>query len=274
MTLPVFHAPDLARDLVADLDPDGSRDLVAAEPGTQIECGAEVAGHAVRVRRMTTGERLQLVDGTGLRITGSIVAASADALRIEVEDCTQEPADEPALVLVQALAKQDRDLQAIEAATEVGVDAVMPWAAARSIAAWPAKKQERMAQKWANTLQAASLQARRSRFPQLLGHATTAGVVAALEPTDRVIVLHESAESSLDEALGMPLDMPRGEVRRIVLVVGPEGGISDAELDSFAAAGAVTARLGDTVLRASSAGPVALALCQFLLGRWSGGARR
>lgn len=249
MSLPVYLAADLA----------------PAAPGDRVECGPEVAGHAVRVRRMRTGESLQLVDGRGLRITGTITAAAPDALGVEVTACTREPQPAPALVLVQALAKQDRDLQAIEAATEVGVDAVVPWAAQRSIADWPAKKQAKMVQKWENTLRAATLQARRSRTPELAGLVRGTGLTTAFAPADHVLVLHEEADAHLPTALAQrPAD-----TARIVLVVGPEGGIAPEELAACTAAGAVPVRLGDTVLRTSSAGPVGLALCQALLGRWA-----
>lgn len=249
MTLPVYLAADLA----------------GATPGARLECGPEVAGHAVRVRRMRVGESLQLVDGRGLRITGTLVEAAPDALTLEVAAVAREPEPVPALVLVQALAKQDRDLQAIEAATEVGVDGVVPWAAQRSIADWPAKKHAKMAQKWENTLRAATLQARRSRVPALEELRRGTGLVEAIQPGDHVLVLHEEAEAHLPTGLAQA---PR-DARRIVLVVGPEGGIAPEEIAACTAAGAVPVRLGDTVLRASSAGPVGLALCQTLLGRWA-----
>lgn len=249
MSLPVYLADGLA----------------PAPVGERVACGPDLAGHAVRVRRMRTGEPLQLVDGRGLRITGTITAAAPDALTVEVTACTRDPEPAPGLVLVQALAKQDRDLQAIEAATEVGVDAVVPWAAQRSIADWPAKKQAKMVQRWENTLRAATLQARRSRIPELAGLARGTGLTTAFAPGDHVLVLHEEAAVHLPTALARrPAD-----TARIVLVVGPEGGIAPEEIAACTEAGAVPVRLGDTVLRTSSAGPVGLALCQMLLGRWA-----
>lgn len=248
MTLPVFHAPALAE----------------VPPGSRLTCGPEVASHAVRVRRMSVGEDLQLTDGRGLRITGTLTAAGPESVTITVQDSRREPEPVPQLVLVQALAKQDRDLQAVETATEVGVDVVIPWVAQRSIADWPAKKQERMAQKWANTLKSASLQARRTRIPELGELRRGIGAVSACAPGDHVLVLHEDARVHLPAALAAR----PAESRRLVLVVGPEGGITDAEFTAFHAAGATAVRLGDTVLRTSSAGPVGLALCQMLLGRW------
>ena len=242
---------------------------LAGASGT-ITVGPEVAGHAVRVRRMGAGEELELIDGTGVRLRGTIQEGTSDSLTLSVTDETEEPQQRPRLVLVQALAKNDRDIQAIEAATEVGVDAVIPWAAQRSIADWPAKKAHKMAAKWANVLTAATLQARRARVPELGELIRGTAVTQLVTPTSRVIVLDETESSGLTEAVN---DLgegstTQGDIDEIVVIVGPEGGITPAEVDALVSAGARTAVLGPTILRASTAGPVALAIVQTLLGRW------
>lgn len=237
---------------------------LAGAKGT-ITVGPEVAGHAVRVRRMGAGEELELIDGSGVRLRGTIQEGTSAALTLSVTDVTEEPQQRPRLVLVQALAKNDRDIQAIEAATEVGVDAVIPWAAQRSIADWPAKKAHKMAAKWANVLTAATLQARRARVPELGELIRGTAVTQLVTPTSRVIVLDETESSGLTEAVN---DLGTGDIDQIVVIVGPEGGITPAEVDALVAAGARTAVLGPTILRASTAGPVALAIVQTLLGRW------
>lgn len=242
---------------------------LAGASGT-ITVGPEVAGHAVRVRRMGAGEELELIDGTGVRLRGTIQEGTSESLTLSVTDVTEEPQQRPRLVLVQALAKNDRDIQAIEAATEVGVDTVIPWAAQRSIADWPAKKAHKMAAKWANVLTAATLQARRARVPELGELIRGTAVTQLVTPTSRVIVLDETESSGLTEAVN---DLgegstTQGDIDEIVVIVGPEGGITPAEVDALVSAGARTAVLGPTILRASTAGPVALAIVQTLLGRW------
>ena len=235
-----------------------------------ITVGPEVAGHAVRVRRMGAGEELELIDGTGVRLRGTIQEGTSESVTLSVTDVTEEPQQRPRLVLVQALAKNDRDIQAIEAATEVGVDAVIPWAAQRSIADWPAKKAHKMAAKWTNVLTAATLQARRARVPELGELIRGTAVTQLVTPTSRVIVLDETESTGLTEAVN---DLgegsaTQGDIDEIVVIVGPEGGITPAEVDALVSAGARTAVLGPTILRASTAGPVALAIVQTLLGRW------
>ncbi|WP_343833856.1 16S rRNA (uracil(1498)-N(3))-methyltransferase [Brevibacterium paucivorans] len=242
---------------------------LAGANGT-ITVGPEVAGHAVRVRRLGAGEELELIDGTGVRLRGTIQEGTSESLTLSVTDVTEEPQQRPRLVLVQALAKNDRDIQAIEAATEVGVDAVIPWAAQRSIADWPAKKAHKMAAKWSNVLTAATLQARRARVPELGELIRGTAVTQLVTPTSRVIVLDETESSGLTEAVN---DLgegstTQGDIDEIVVIVGPEGGITPAEVDALVSEGARTAVLGPTILRASTAGPVALAIVQTLLGRW------
>lgn len=247
---------------------------LAGATGT-ITVGPEVADHAVRVRRMGAGEELELIDGTGVRLRGTIQEGTPESLTLSVTEVTEEPQQRPRLALVQALAKNDRDIQAIEAATEVGVDAVIPWAAQRSIADWPAKKAHKMAAKWSNVLTAATLQARRTRVPELGELIRGTAVTQLVTPTSRVIVLDETESTGLTEAVNnlgqgntTQDNISQGDIDQIVVIVGPEGGITPAEIDALVSAGARTAVLGPTILRASTAGPVALAIVQTLLGRW------
>lgn len=260
MSLPVFYSTQVAEAAV----------------GQVLTFGEDVAGHAVRVRRLGPGDELEVVDGSGTRVRGTVSAASANELGLHVASVTHTDEDQPRLVLVQALAKGDRDLQAIESATEIGVDEVVPWAAERSIADWPAKKRDKLAAKWDNVLRAASLQARRSRFPLRHELARGTGLASILTETDTVYVLHEAAEQKLSQALrdsgpantSAVEEASGADSGRVVLVVGPEGGISDAELDALAAIGAKAVLLGPTVLRSSSAGAAGLVMAQNSLGRW------
>ncbi|WP_193095277.1 16S rRNA (uracil(1498)-N(3))-methyltransferase [Brevibacterium sp. FME17] len=262
MSLPVFFSPQSAE----------------AVTGQVLTFGEDVAGHAVRVRRLGPGDELEVVDGSGTRVRGTVSNASANELGLHVASVTHTRTDQPRLVLVQALAKGDRDLQAIETATEIGVDEVVPWAAERSIADWPTKKRDKLAAKWDNVIRAASLQARRSRFPLRHDLVRGTGLAATLSETDTVYVLHEAAELRLSQALSEPRSAGiwsaasgmenSPDPERIVLVVGPEGGVSDAELDALAAVGAKAVLLGPTVLRSSSAGAAGLVMAQNSLGRW------
>jgi 16S rRNA (uracil1498-N3)-methyltransferase len=165
--------------------------------------------------------------------------------------------------VVQGIAKGDRGELAVQAMTEIGVDEIVPWAASRSVAQWRGERGAKSRDRWAATAREAAKQARRPWLPLVGGDpdCSTKQVAARLSDVAAAFVLHEAATVRLTTA-----DLPgSGE---IVLVVGPEGGISDAELDVFADAGAVAVRLGDSVLRTSTAGGAALSVLSARLGRW------
>lgn len=227
--------------------------------------------HAGVVQRRGVGERIDVVDGAGLRLTCRVTAVQAAEVTLEVVESVQESTDGVSVVLVQALAKGDRDELAIEAATEAGVDAVLPWQAERSVVVWRGDRAAKSRARWVATVRAATKQARRASLPGV-GEvvdakglaARTAQVVAS---GGVVVVLHEEATLPIAQ---VPLPPRTGDaVAEVLVVVGPEGGISDRECTLLTEAGATLARLGPHVLRTSTAGPIAVALLSERLGRWA-----
>ena len=188
------------------------------------------------------------------------MAAGKAELELSVVEVGHEPEPQPRFVLVQALAKGDRDDQAIEAATEFGVDEVVPWQAARSIVQWRGERAEKARRKWESTVAAAAKQSRRARVPVVAELATTKALSTRIAGAAAAYVLHEDATASLAA-------QPLPTTATCCVVVGPEGGITPEEVAAFEAAGAVTVRLGETVLRSSSAGPAALAVLS-AASRW------
>jgi 16S rRNA (uracil1498-N3)-methyltransferase len=187
------------------------------------------------------------------------VGAGRLLLRVEDVDSVAPPV--PALVLVQALAKGGRDELAVETATELGVDAVVPWQAARSVVVWSGERGERSRRRWEQTVRAAAKQARRPLVPEVRPTMRTRDVAGAAGSA-HVLVLHEDAQLPLAAA-------PLPDTGELWVVVGPEGGVSPEELAELTGAGAVAVRLGPQVLRSSSAGAAALAVLSVLLGRWA-----
>lgn len=220
--------------------------------------GAE-ARHAVTVSRLAVGETVSIGNGTGVVATGAITVAEHTRLEIVVADVEMEPRAAPAIFLAQALAKGDRDELAIQAATELGVDGVIPWSAARSVSRWEGAKVTKGIERWSAIVREATKQSMRAWLPDVLDLATTKQLARLAEST-RMLVLEPGAPEALSAL------EPDG--RDIVLVVGPEGGITPGELDAFAAAGASAVRLGSGVLRTSTAGPAAIAVLSAKLGRW------
>lgn len=223
--------------------------------------GAE-GRHAVTVSRVRVGETLRLSDGRGTVVSGAVDSVDRDSLVLSVASLSVEPVPVPSLTLVQALAKGGRDEMAVQASTEIGVDRIVPWSAARSVSRWEGPKVEKGRSRWTAIAHEAAKQAIRSRVPEVGPLVTTAQLVPALGPGAVVLVLDPTA------TIRLATWEPPAEVDEIALVVGPEGGIDGSELDRLDAAGAVRVRLGDSVLRTSTAGPAALAILQAELGRW------
>ncbi len=237
-----------------------SDQVTGAAVGERLLLSGDEGRHAALVARLRVGERTTVGDGRGRVAEAEAVVVSKDTVELTVTGLRVEPQPVPRITLVQALAKGGRDELAIQAATELGVAAVVPWQAARSVTRWEGRKTEAGAARWAGIVREASKQAMRAWAPESGPLATTADV-AALAASAPTVVLDPDAALRLVDAV--PAD-----VTDLVLIVGPEGGIAPEELDRFTAAGATTARMGPTVLRTSTAGPAALAALAVHLDLW------
>lgn len=226
------------------------------------EAGAELTGeearHAAQVSRLRVGERVVVGDGRGRVAEAEAVSVARDHVELRVLTLLDEPQTVPRIVLVQALAKGGRDEAAIQMATELGVAAVVPWQAARSITRWAGPKVDAGRARWSAIVREAGKQSMRPWAVEVLPLATTADL-AALGGT--ILLLEPTAETRL-----VDVDLPSD--RDVVLVVGPEGGIAPEELDRLTAAGATPVRMGPTVLRTSTAGPAAIVALAVRLGLW------
>ncbi|GAA0812533.1 16S rRNA (uracil(1498)-N(3))-methyltransferase [Spirilliplanes yamanashiensis] len=219
--------------------------------------------HAAAVQRLRVGERLVLADGRGGSAAAEVTAVGRSGLDVRVGARSQAPAPDPRLVVVQGIAKGDRGELAVQAMTEVGVDEIVPWAAARAVAQWRGERGDKARGKWVSTAREAAKQARRAWLPVIAGDpdCSTKRVAARIGGAAAAFVLHEEATDRLSA-----VDLPASG--DILLVVGPEGGITDAELGAFVSAGAAAVRLGGEVLRTSTAGVAALSALSVRLGRW------
>jgi 16S rRNA (uracil1498-N3)-methyltransferase len=235
--------------------------LRAATVGAHVVLDGAEGRHAATVKRLTVGERVFLSDGAGLRCEAEIAGTTANSVDARVLSVVVEPRPRPWLTVVQALAKGDRDERAVETMTEVGVDAIVPWQANRSIVRWEPARAMKHVERWRTTAREAAKQSRRSWIPQISDVERTLDVVERLRASSGIcVVLHEAASR--------PLPKLPAVVDEIVLIVGPEGGVSEEELAAFADAGAAAYRLGPSVLRTSTAGTVAAAVLLANSGRW------
>ncbi|PHX61122.1 MAG: 16S rRNA (uracil(1498)-N(3))-methyltransferase [Actinobacteria bacterium] len=243
MSAPVFYIAD--------------PDLQQAQVDQEIPLSGSEGRHAVSVLRVKTGEDVEIVDGCGLRIHGTVVSVSGkENLRVRVSKVLIEPIAPLRITVVQALPKGEHGELSIDLLTQVGVDVIVPWAAGRSITRWAPDRIEKARGKWQAAVTAAAKQARRARWPVLGDLATTVQVAELITGAGAAIVLHEEAITPL---LAVPIADREG-ASDVVLIVGPEGGIGEDEREIFRAAGAFEARLGPSVLRSSAAGAVATAV--------------
>jgi 16S rRNA (uracil1498-N3)-methyltransferase len=219
--------------------------------------------HAANVRRIRTGEELDLGDGDGTVAHCVVEDAAKGRLSARVLDRRTVAAAAPAVTVVQALPKSDRSELAIELATEAGADAFIAWQASRCVARWEGRQRvDKGLRRWGAVARSAARQSRRPYIPPVTG------VVSTAELTQRVrdggattLVLHESAAVKLTE-------LPVAQAHSLLLVVGPEGGIADDEITALSEAGATAVRLGPMVLRTSTAAAVALGALGALTPRW------
>ncbi|EHY91053.1 16S rRNA (uracil(1498)-N(3))-methyltransferase [Saccharomonospora azurea] len=246
-TPPVFLVPELPEAGHADLD-------------------GEEAHHAVTVRRLRAGERLTLSDGRGGVadcVAATVHAGRKPTVELTVERVRTVPAPALRVTVAQALAKGDRGELAVELATEAGVDAIVPWRAARSVARWDdGPRGAKALGKWRAAAAAASKQARRAWVPEVSDPMSTAELASAIASADVALVLDGDAPDRLTD-IALP------DAGELLLVVGPEGGVAPEERDAFVEAGARRVRLGPTVLRTSTAAAVALGALGALTARWA-----
>lgn len=232
--------------------------LGGAAAGDVVSLTGEEAHHAAVVSRMRRGERVLVSDGGGTLAEGVIDRAEKDRVDVVLHRIEVVPPPAPRIALAQALAKGDRAELAVQASTELGVDMIVPWQARRSVVQWKGERGEKSLERWRKVVREAGKQAIRPRLPQIGDVVDTEGL-ARLADTWRLVVLDPTASGSIAD---VPVD------RDVLLVVGPEGGVDPGELERLVAAGASRARMGDHVLRTSTAGLAAIAALSIRLGRW------
>ena len=219
---------------------------------------SDEAHHAIKVMRLKTGEEIKISDGEGNWVSGPISEVGKKNLKIDVTANGIETSKKPELVLVQALTKSDRNKEMLELVTVAGVDRIIPWQAERSISKWQSNSYD----KWTSSIKEAGKQSRRVNLPKLEKLMSAKDITDQISASDCILVFHESANEKFSD-----LDISQS-ASSIYLVIGPEGGITDTELEIFKLKGGKLVRLGEPVLRSAHAGFAALASIQTKLGRW------
>jgi 16S rRNA (uracil1498-N3)-methyltransferase len=242
--LPVFHLADAAE----------------ARPGDEVLLDGPEGHHAAVVRRLVAGEHVVLTDGEGTRLVGTVATVAKRLLTVRVERAGAVDRPAPRVTVVQAIPKGERGELAVELLTEVGADAVLPWTTERSLARWRGERAAKALERWRSTAREAAKQSRRAWWPVVTEPVGLDAVCDRVRAAGLAVVLHEAGGAPLASLDELPDDL--------LLVVGPEGGLTDAEVDALRAAGAVVVRLGDEVMRTSTAGAAATAAMLARTPRW------
>jgi 16S rRNA (uracil1498-N3)-methyltransferase len=230
--------------------------------GSKIKIAGAEAKHAISVRRLQIGEAISVSDGLGQKARGKVSQLSKDFLEMNVESIESIERPKPQLVLVQALAKGDRDEMAVQACTELGIQTVIPWQSERSVSIWKPEKQDKHRLRWQTIATEASKQSLRPFIPEVERVLGTSELVERLKQFDLTLVLDPTSSTSLTS-------VSLSGHQSIAIVVGPEGGISPEELGQFGSAGLSLVGLGSGILRTSTAGVAVVSYLQATLGNWS-----
>jgi 16S rRNA (uracil1498-N3)-methyltransferase len=226
--------------------------------GSTQELSGDEGHHAVKVMRLQIGEQIKIADNLGNWVSGAITEVGKKSLKINVSERGNAEHPKPELILVQAVTKSDRTKEMLELLTVAGADQIIPWQAQRCISKWKSDSSD----KWLTTIKESAKQARRVKLPVLSDAVTTNQLVKLFQVDDQIIVLHESAQLNLSQFNFVEY------TKRIFIVIGPEGGISEEEIAQLTSAKAVVVRMGENVLRSAHAGFAALSGIQTLIGRW------
>ena len=226
--------------------------------GSTQELSGDEGHHAIKVMRLQVGEQIKIADNLGNWVSGAIAEVGKKSLKIDIAERGNAQHLKPELILVQAVTKSDRTKEMLELLTVAGADQIIPWQAQRCISKWKSDSTD----KWLMTMKESAKQARRVKLPVLRDAVTTNQLVKLFQVDDQVIVLHESAQSNISQLKFAE------NIKRIFIVIGPEGGISEEEIAQLIAAKTVVVRMGENVLRSAHAGFAALSGIQTLIGRW------
>lgn len=228
--------------------------------GEVIEIDGDEAHHAIKVLRINLGEEVLISDGSGNWVRAKVEDIAKKSLTARVVERGFQETRTPKLVIVQALPKSDRVKEAIEILVESGVDLIIPWQSERSISKW----QKDSLSKWKSVATAATKQSRRFRVPEIIEQLSLSELLEIESEKSAIVVMHESAEAKISTVVTRKF----AELNEIVIVIGPEGGLTENELALLQGAGAHIVGLGPEVFRSAHAGGAALSAVSALIGRW------
>lgn len=231
-------------------------------PGSEIALLPEDHNHAYRVLRLKTGEAVTLADGKGLSALGKVSVSNQAEVRVILE--RELPPAKPLIeiTLLQALTKGDKLDLIFRQAVELGVSRLIAVETERTVPQLDSKKAEKRLQRWRTIARSASAQCRRPYLPLVEPQVSLFDYVD--QAHDIPIIVPWEAENSLPLAKYLRQPCPSG--RAVFVLIGPEGGFTNGEINKLEQRGAVTVSLGPRILRSETAALTAIALVQSAWG--------
>ena len=223
--------------------------------GGVVELPELAAGHLVRVLRLGPGARVTLFNGDGFDYPSLIEAVRKQRCAVRVGAAQANAAESPLhAVLLQGVARGEKMDLILQKACELGVSEVWPVITERTEVRLDGERAERRHAHWLGVLRGAAEQSGRARVPQLAALRPLADALAQLPAGERLLLAPGAARSLCD--------LPLSPGKAVQLLIGPEGGLGERDVQIAAAAGFTAARLGPRILRTETAGLVALAVLQ------------
>lgn len=230
--------------------------------GALVALDREASHHLSRVLRARAGDAVEVFDGAGHRHAATLTVADPRASELRIDDALASTTESPLrLTLAQCVSAGEKMDWTIEKAVELGVAAIVPLLSARSTVKLDADRAQRRAEHWQRLVVAACMQCGRDRLPELHPVRSLAAWLETPAPDSLRLVLAPGAA----QAIGT-LPAPARPDTAVQLLVGPESGLSAAEVDQACAAGFLPVRMGPRILRTETAGLAALAVLQARFG--------
>lgn len=215
------------------------------------------AKHISKVLRMTIGDELQIVSDDGVSALGRISYIDAECVRVgELKVLAESHEPQVKITLAQGLAKGDKMEFIIQKAVELGAASIVPVAMEHSVVRLDGSKADKKIERWQKISESAAKQSKRDFIPEIQNLMSMKEMLIANDCATKIIAYECEDQTSLKAALKNAIEQEK--INDLLLIIGPEGGISESELELARNAGAVPVSLGRRILRAETAGLVAM----------------
>ncbi|WP_096434595.1 16S rRNA (uracil(1498)-N(3))-methyltransferase [Alteribacter populi] len=222
------------------------------------------AKHIQKVMRMESGDNVICCNQSGECYTAELTEISTERVEATLMEKEEAAKEMPVHVTIAAgLPKADKLEWVIQKGTELGANGFIPFEAERSIVKWDQKKAKKKVDRWSKIAKEAAEQAHRQQIPSIEGVASLKDLLLQFVNYNHVLVAYEEEARNDEKSRLVNTLKATKDGENILLIVGPEGGFSDREIEDFSNQGAVSCALGPRILRAETAPLYALSAISY-----------